>query len=122
MAVQDFRTYLAQVQLQYLEMKQDLADFEEAFRSGFITEDRLAEVKATVSQLEINYQRLLYVAYLLELPKSKVGKKWFNRRPKHRGIAEYFETNQASSEKVLSENKNLLESLRQQLEELTENK
>ncbi len=119
MAKRDFDHYLVQVQLQYLEMKQDLADFEEAFRDGFITEDKLTEVKITVAQLEANYQRLLYVDYLLEQPKTKVRKKWFRRKPVNQKLENYFDEHNATSEKVIGENQTLLDQLRQHLNELT---
>ena len=62
MAVKDVKEYYYKMFAQYLEMKNDLADFEEALKNGFITEEKLAEVKDTVNSLELNYQRLLYVA------------------------------------------------------------
>ena len=68
MAVRDFRQYLGTVQRQYLEMKADLKDFEQALKDGFITEEKLQEVIEDVNKIETNYNRLLYVAYLLELP------------------------------------------------------
>ena len=37
MAIKDFKQYLVQVQLQYLEMKQDLTDFEEALKKRNIS-------------------------------------------------------------------------------------
>ncbi len=118
MAVKDFKQYLTQVQLQYLEMKDDLADFEEALKNGFITEDKLAEVKDTVASLELNYQRLLYVAYLLELPRRNSKKVKSKNSPQNQKLNTYFEENLASSSKVIDENTSLLTQLRRQLKNL----
>ena len=74
MAVSDFRQYLGTVQRQYLEMKEDLRDFETALKDGFITEEKLQDAIEDVNKIETNYNRLLYVAYLLELPNRKESK------------------------------------------------
>ena len=118
MAVKDFKQYLVQVQTQNLEMKNDLADFEEALKNGFITEEKLAEVKDTVNSLELNYQRLLYVAYLLELPRRESKKVKAKNSPQNQKLVAYFEENSASSNKVIDENTSLLTQLRQQLKKL----
>jgi polyhydroxyalkanoate synthesis regulator phasin len=122
MAIKDFKQYLVQVQLQYLEMKQDLTDFEEALKNGFITEEKLEEVKDTVTQLELNYQRLLYVDYLLELPRRDSKKAKAKKSPQNKRLEKYFEESLASSTKVIDENTSLLTQLRKQLKKLENNK
>ena len=69
MAVKDVRKYYVSVQAQYLEMKGDLADFDEAFKEGHITEEKLTAVKEDVAKVEENYNRLAYIIYLLGLRK-----------------------------------------------------
>ena len=43
MAVKDVKRYYYAMLNQYLEMKADLTDFEQAFADGFITEDQIEE-------------------------------------------------------------------------------
>lgn len=43
MAIIDVKRYYYEVLNQYLEMKEDIADFEEALKAGYITEDKLEE-------------------------------------------------------------------------------
>jgi predicted RNA-binding protein associated with RNAse of E/G family len=60
---------------QYIEEKQNLADFEEALKNGLITEEQMQEAMTTVTDLENNYYRLAYIMYLLDMPNSKEKKK-----------------------------------------------
>ena len=71
MAVRDVREYFYTMLSQYLEEKQNLADFEEALKDGNITEEQMQEVMDTVADLETNYHRLVYIMYLLDMPKRK---------------------------------------------------
>lgn len=68
MAVKDVRKYFYTVLAQYLEEKQNLADFEEALKEGLITEEQMQEATETVANLETNYHRLVYIMYLLDMP------------------------------------------------------
>lgn len=117
MALRDFKQYVRQVGQQYVEMKEDLADFEKAFRDGFITEDKLTEVKEDVTRIEVNYNRLLYVAFLLEQPnkadKKEKAKKAYSK------LETAFDDRNATANNVVDENKSLLDDLRKQLKNLT---
>jgi hypothetical protein len=74
MAIKDVREYFYTMLSQYLEEKQNLADFEEALKEGFITEEQMQEALDTVAALETNYHRLVYIMYLLDMPKRKSKK------------------------------------------------
>ena len=74
MAVKDVKTYYYTMLAQYLEEKQNLADFEEALKEGHITEDQMQEALSTVAELETNYHRLAYIMYLLDMPNRKSKK------------------------------------------------
>ena len=71
MSVKDVREYFYTMLSQYLEEKQNLADFEEALKDGNITEEQMQEAMDTVADLETNYHRLVYIMYLLDMPKRK---------------------------------------------------
>ena len=44
MAIKDVKVYFYNMLGQYLEMKEDLKDFDQALQDGHITEDKLEEV------------------------------------------------------------------------------
>ena len=74
MAIKDVRHYFYTMLAQYVEEKQNLADFEEALKNGLITEEQMQEAIETVAGLEANYYRLAYVMYLLDMPNRKSKK------------------------------------------------
>ena len=74
MAVKDVRNYFYTMLAQYLEEKQNLADFEEALKEGHITQEQMQEALETVAGLEANYHRLVYIMYLLDMPNRKSKK------------------------------------------------
>lgn len=120
MAVKDVKEYYFKMLAQYLEMKNDLVDFEEALKNGFITEDQMQAAIEEVNALQLNYDRLTYIMYLLELP---------NRRSKHakhnkanRKIIEALKDRKADIESVELENKSALDHFRKELKKLKENK
>lgn len=80
MAVKDVRHYFYTVLMQYLEEKQNLADFEEALKNGLITEEQMQEAVDTVADLETNYNRLVYIMYLLDMPNRGSKKKSYVRQ------------------------------------------
>ena len=73
MAVKDVRQYFFTMLNQYLEEKNNLADFQEALKEGLITEDQMSEVMEIVAGLEANYHRLVYIMYLLDMPEKKAA-------------------------------------------------
>ena len=79
MAIKDVKIYYYNMLGQYLEMKDDLKDFEQALKDGHITEDKLADVTKDVEDLQNNYARLSFIMYLLELPSRKNKKEKFKK-------------------------------------------
>ncbi len=77
MAVKDVKNYYYTMMSQYLEEKQNLADFEDALKSGHITEEQMQEAMETVADLEKNYFRLAYIMYLLDIPNRPEKRKRF---------------------------------------------
>jgi len=116
MAVRDVKEYYYKMLAQYLEMKNDLADFEEALKNGYITEDQMQTALEEVNALQVNYDRLTYIMYLLELP---------NRRSKHakyhranKKVFEALKEHKATTEAVELENKSALDHFRAELKKL----
>lgn len=116
MAIRDFNLYLANVQAQVLATKNDLADFEQGLKDGYVTEQQVEDLRAEYQRLDDNYQRLLYVGYLLELPKSKWRKKRFRR--KHDDLEIYLDKANATEDKVIKENEIAMELIKNEIAKL----
>ena len=116
MAVRDVKEYYYKLLVQSAEMKADLEDFEKALKAGYITEDKLDEVKAQVDVIQANFERVGYIMYLLELPNkaSKQGK-WKKQNSK---LINHFVEAKADEEAVFDENKSALDRLRVELRKL----
>ena len=82
MAIKDVRHYFYTMLAQYVEEKQNLADFEDALKEGLITEEQMQEATDTVANLEANYYRLAYIMYLLDMPNRKSKKDAYVRQYK----------------------------------------
>lgn len=116
MAIRDVKKYLYSVQQQVLDLRADIKDFDQALKDGYITEDRLDEVKDELAKIEINYQRLLYIMYLFELPQRKSKQAKYKKT--NVALENYFADTSADENSVIDENKSMLDSLRKQLKEL----
>ena len=121
MAVKDVKKYYFKMAAQYLEMKNDLADFEEALKSGFITEDQMQAAIEEVNALQINYDRLTYIMYLLELPNRQTKHKKHNNANKK--VLKALKERKADQLSVEIENCSALNKFREELKRLkAENK
>ena len=116
MAIRDFNLYLANVQAQVLATKNDLADFEQGLKDGYVTEQQVEDLRAEYQRIDDNYQRLLYVGYLLELPKSKWRKKRFRR--KHDDLEIYLDKANATEDEVIKENEVAMELIKNEIAKL----
>ena len=116
MAIRDFNLYLANVQAQVLATKNDLADFEQGLKDGYVTEQQVEDLRAEYQRIDDNYQRLLYVGYLLELPKPKWRKKRFRR--KHDDLEIYLDKANATEDKVIKENEVAMELIKNEIAKL----
>ena len=120
MAVKDVREYYYNLLMQKIEMTQDLADFEQAFKDGYITEDKLAEAKEQVEIIEANFNRVGYIMYLLEMPNRESKKvKW---RKQNKALGQAFSDKNADYEAIKAENRSALDHLRAELKKLAEEK
>jgi hypothetical protein len=116
MAVKDVKEYYLKMLAQYLEMKNDLADFEEALKNGFITEDQMQAAMEEVNALQVNYDRLTYIMYLLELPNRKSKHARHNKANKK--ILDALKDRKADTDSVELENKSVLANFREELKKL----
>ena len=82
MAVKDVKEYYVKLIAQKAELEADLADFEEALKNGFITEEQMQVAKDELIPYQINLDRITYIIYLLELPNRKAKKVKFTKQNK----------------------------------------
>ena len=116
MALRDVKEYYFKMLGQYFEMKADLADFEQALKDGFITEDQMQTAIEDVDKVKQNYERLSYIMYLLNLPNRKSKQEKYNKMNK-KLVAE-FEACQADTKSVELENRDALKAFREEMERL----
>ena len=120
MAVKDVKEYYFKLIAQKAELEADLADFEEALKNGFITEEQMQAAKDELVPYQINLDRLTYIMYLLELPNKKAKKAKFARQNKK--ILNELEKRNADEQSVISENKSALDAFRKEVKELLNKK
>lgn len=120
MALTDVKRYYYTMLKQYIEMKDNIADFEQAVRDGHITEEQLEVAKEDVAVVEANYQRLSYIMYLFELPKNKKKKLKYIRNRANMKLENSFSKQKADLDSVVNENTSMITHLRTELKNLTE--
>ena len=120
MAARDVKEYYFKLIAQKAELEADLADFEEALKNGFITEEQMQAAKDELIRYQISLDRLTYIMYLLELPNRKAKKAKFANQNKK--ILMELEKRNADEQSVISENKSALDAFRKEVKELLNNK
>ena len=120
MAVKDVKEYYFKLIAQKAELEADLADFEEALKNGFITEEQMQAAKDELVPYQINLDRLTYIIYLLELPNRKTKKAKFAKQNKK--ILDELIKRNADEQSVISENKSALDAFRKEVKELLNKK
>lgn len=120
MALRHVKEYYYKMNQQYIDLQNDLADFNQAFKDGLITIDKLDEVKNEMAQLHSNRDRLAYILFLFELPNRE--KKVKNKLKQDKKLVKYFKEKQADLKAVTEENESILTSIRQEIEHLIEGK
>lgn len=120
MAARDVKEYYFKLIAQKAELEADLADFEEALKNGFITEEQMQAAKDELIPYQINLDRLTYIMYLLELPNRKAKKAKFAKQNKK--ILDELGKRNADEQSVIAENKSALDAFRKEVKELLNNK
>jgi hypothetical protein len=116
MAIKDVRQYFYTMLAQYLEEKQNLADFEAALKDGLITEDQMQEAMENVVELEKNYHRLAYIMYLFDMPNRGSKKQIYVKQ--YKTILDELRTLGADIDSVKAENSDALIHFKAALEKL----
>lgn len=117
MAIRDVKEYYATMAKQYTEMKADLADFDQAFKDGHISEDQLEAARDEVAKVEVNFYRLAYIMSLLEMPNRKAKQAKYTKQNKK--VLDEIANHTGDEASVIDENKSALDDLRAELKKLT---
>lgn len=104
MAKKHLISYYKQIQEQYLEMLGDVQEFDDAYKSGHISQEQFDNAQAMMDRLKDNYDRLSYVLLLLNQPNKKDKKKTFLKQNKK--LYTYFE--EISQDKTIKDNEDVL--------------
>lgn len=71
MSKKDFDIYYNQVCEQYMELKEQIKDFEKVVQEGMVEPERLENMKKVFQPVMQSYEMISWVAYLLNQPVKK---------------------------------------------------
>ncbi len=109
MAYKHIKEYYDKICEQYLEMKDEIRDFEIEAQNNIMEPERLDMIKEQIKPLMDNYERWSYMMYLLNLPVKKSKQKSYQERNK-KFINNLNKNNSLQS--VLEENKQVINKMR----------
>lgn len=113
MALLDVKRYFLEVEGQYIEMYNQVKEFEKLNKEGKMSNEQLEILKDNIDTMKCNYERLAYVMYLLNLPKSTKKKNKFKNN-----LEDKFEYIGANKKVVIDENSNVLTNLKNLFNEI----
>lgn len=109
MAYKHIKEYYDKICEQYLEMKDEIRDFEIEAQNNIMEPERLDMIKEQIKPLMDNYERWSYMMYLLNLPVKKSKQKSYQERNK-KFINNLNKNN--SLQNVLEENKQAINKMK----------
>ena len=99
--------YFLEVEHQYLEMLDNLKDFQELAENNTISQEDYKQALAEVELLKANYERIGYIMFLLNQPKRK------SKKLDKETLSWYDALKHASKEAILDENRDALCTLKE---------
>lgn len=112
MAYKQVKIYYKQVEAQYLEMKQDAQDFDDALRTGRVSQEQFDQFQIALLRLKENYNRLSYIMFLFNTPNRKKKIARYNKQ-QH---SLYNKVQEFSDSVILDENADILKTFKKCLE------
>ena len=82
MAVKHVKEYYEHVCNQYLQMNEELRDFQKEVENGLIPPERIDNLKAVIEPLKNNYMTLSWIMFLLNKPQRDSKDKSYQKRTK----------------------------------------
>ena len=108
MAVKHIKEYYEQVCDQYVQMNEELRDFQKEIENGLVEPERIENLKALIEPLKNNYMTLSWIMYLLNLPQRKGKEKAYERR--NRKFIESLDKNFNKSS-IIKQNEDVIKSV-----------
>ena len=117
MARKDVLIYFKQVEDQYLEMLEDVKDYDKDHAHGEISDEKYDELMGLIDRVKDNYERIAYIVFLLNAPARDRKKAKYERQNKR----VFHGLENSSLYKVLDENADALKNIKKILKERESN-
>lgn len=112
MSLKDFREYVREQEIQRNELMQNLKDYAEYCEKNLVPPETYEEIENNVKPLIDNYERLVYIEYLINKPvKKEKVKKYENQNKKK--LSKLDKRN--SLESCLKENEDVLKNVQSKM-------
>lgn len=116
MSMVDVKEYYVEVKDQFLEMYNLMDEYNLAYKEGRISKEQLDDIKDSIQLLKENYERVSYIMFLFNKPKSQK-----NRKKSHEENAFYegrFNYIGADKKTIINENTYVLNDIKKYLESI----
>ena len=108
MAVKHIKEYYEQVCEQYVQMNEELRDFQKEVENGLVEPERLDNLKKIIEPLKNNYMTLSWIMYLLNQPNRDSKERAYQKRNKK--LIESLDKN-FNKESIMKQNDEVIKSI-----------
>ena len=108
MAVKHIKEYYEHICNQYVQMNEELKEFQKEVETGLIEPERLDNLKAVIEPLKNNYMTLSWIMYLLNKPQRDKKDKAYQKRTKK--FTDSLDKN-FDKESILKQNEEVIKSI-----------
>jgi hypothetical protein len=110
MAIKHVKEYYENVCNQYIQMNEELRDFQKEIEEGLVEPERIDNLKAIIEPLKNNYMTLSWIMYLLNKPQRNSKEKAYQKRSKK--LTESLD-NRFNQDGILNQNDDVIKSIRE---------
>jgi molecular chaperone GrpE (heat shock protein) len=82
MAVKHIKEYYEQICNQYIQMNEELRDFQKEVENGLVEPERIENLKKMIEPLKNNYMTISWIMYLLNKPQRDSKERAYQKRNK----------------------------------------
>jgi hypothetical protein len=108
MAVKHIKEYYEQVCEQYVQMNEELRDFQKEVENGLVEPERIENLKKMIEPLKNNYMTLSWIMYLLNQPNRDSKERAYQKRNKR--FIESLDKN-FNKESIMKQNEDVIKSI-----------
>lgn len=109
MAKKHVINYYNQIQDMYFEMLDDVKDFDEALKGGYVTQEQVEQSQMMLDKAKDHYERLSYIILLLNQPAG--NKKLKKHKNQNKRLYNFFKN--MSQEKTIDETQDNLKKFKE---------